>query len=140
MNITLGSAKLTARLKGLEQNLPKMIDEALEITASEGARNIIERGKKGKGYLGKFAPYSPAYAKIRQKKGRQVSYVDLNDTGNMWGALSATMEKRGLAKIYFLDSISNKKAYFNNKTRPFFGFNRKDRKDLAKYFQAQIKL
>lgn len=140
MNLTLGSAKLTARLKRLEKDLPKKIDKALEIVASEGARNIIQRGNRGKGYLGRFAPYSPAYAKIRQKKGRQVNYVDLNDTGQMWNSLSSGMEKRGVAKIYFADALGNKKAYFNNKKRPFFGFSQKDKKALFKFFQAQIKI
>ena len=140
MNITLGSAKLTARLKQLENGLPEKIDKALEIVASEGARNIADRGKKGRGYKGVFAPYTPAYAKVRRKKGRQVAYVDLNDTGKMWGGISAALEKRGIAKIYFIGENANKKAYFNNKKRPFFGFSDKDRRALLKFFQAQIKL
>jgi hypothetical protein len=140
MNITLTSTKLTARLNSLDKGLQKQIDNALEITASEAARNIADRGKRGGGYLGKFAPYSPDYAKVRRAKGRQVSYVDLTDTGQMWAGLSATLERRGVAKIYFLNADANRKAYFNNKKRPFFGFNAKDKKALIKFFTSKIKI
>jgi len=140
MKIELGSSKLTARLNRLEKDLPKKIDKALQIVASEGARNIVQRGNKGRGYLGRFAPYSPAYAKIRQKKGRQVAFVDLNDTGQMWSSLTSTLESRGVAKIYFADATANRKGYFNNKKRPFFGFNSKDKKKLLTFFETQIKL
>ena len=138
MKLTLDSSKLAARLAKAEKELPKKIDRALTIVASEGARNIVDRGNKGRGYKGTFAPYSPAYAKFRQKKGRQANPVDLNFTGQMWGSLTSGLKTSGTASIFFADALGNKKAYFNNKKRPFFGFNSKDRKAFIKFFEKQI--
>jgi hypothetical protein len=42
-----------------------------------------------------FAPYSPAYARQRQARGRQVAFVDFSDTGKLWGAVRATVEATG---------------------------------------------
>jgi hypothetical protein len=140
MKINLNSSKLQARLKKADEGLQNQIDDALEITAQDAARNIADRGKKGRGYMGKFAPYTPAYAKVRRAKGRQVAYVDLNDSGEMWGGISAALERTSVAKIYFIGKDANEKAYFNNKKRPFFGFNDKDKKDLIKFFKSMIKI
>jgi hypothetical protein len=139
MKISLSSARLESRLKKLGRDLPKQIDKALGIVASEGARNIQDRGLRGKGYKGSFEQYSPAYAKFRQKKGRNVYPVDLNFTGKMWAGLSSR-NGSGFAEIYFSNADANRKAYFNNKKRPFFGFNSSDKKKLMRFFEKQIKI
>ena len=140
MNISLDSAKLKARLKKADATLSKQIDKALEITASEGARNIVNRGLKGKGYAGSFKPYSVAYAKFRKKKGRKDSPVDLNFTGKMWASLIGKRVSSKIAEISFTSADANRKAFFNNRERPFFGFNSKDKKALLTFFERQIKL
>ena len=140
MKINLNSSKLQARLKKADEGIQNQIDNALEIIAMEGARNIVQRGNKGKGYAGSFKPYSPAYAKFRQKKGRGVRPVDLNFTGQMWAALKGDRVKRGLAEISFIGKEANTKGYFNNQKRPFFGFNNKDIRKFVKFFEKQIKI
>ena len=152
MKLTLDSSKLAARLAKAEKELPKKINMALEIVASEGARNIVDRALRGKGYRGNFAPYSPAYAAAKRRgwaasKGRESfsgdpsGKVNLTVSGNMLGNLredGAKLVRSGLARIAFTRSTENKKAYFNNKKRPFFGFNSKDRKAFIKFFEKQI--
>ena len=152
MKINLNSSKLQARLKKADEGLQKKIDTALEIVASEGARNIVDRALRGKGYKGNFAAYSPAYAAAKRRgwaasKGRESfsgdpsGKVNLTVSGEMLGNLredGAKLVRSGLATIAFTRFSENKKAYFNNKKRPFFGFNSKDRKAFIKFFEKQI--
>lgn len=151
MNLNISSSKLQARLNKADKELPKQIDRALQIIASEGARNIEERGQKGKGYKGSFIPYSASYAKAKRNGWRATSkregfsgdpsgVVNLTLHGRMWAGLTSKLAKKGMAEIYFSTADANKKAYFNNKKRPFFGFSNKDRIAFVKFFEKQIKI
>ena len=137
MNISVASGSV---MKRLDVKLKPKIEKALGQIASEGARGIESRGLKGRGYKGSFKAYLPEYAKFRKKKGRKIAPVDLNFTGQMWAALTSKTVSDKSAEIYFTSKDANKKAYFNNKKRPFFGFNSKDKRKFRRFFEDAIKL
>ena len=111
------------------------IQMALFKTAAIGIQFIQDRTAKGVDIDGqRFKPYSEKYAFFRAKKGRTPVNVDLNFTGQMLGDMSQKANSKR-AVIYFLRGSEAKKAFHNNKTRAFFGFNRLEEKQLAKTFE-----
>jgi len=111
---------------------------ALLRTAQVGLDIIEDRTETGDGYKGKFEPYQESYALFRAKNGRSASNVDLNFTGQMLGSMT-TKANAKQAVIFFSSAASAKKAAMNDKTRPFFGFNRVEKKRLGKAFTRFIK-
>jgi hypothetical protein len=121
------------------------ITKALSKTAQVGINIILDRTEKGQGYEGKFKPYSKGYA-IAKKNGwprskdrRSFSgdasgIVNLNVTGTMIGGMTSKANSKR-AVIFFTNPKITKKAVHNNKTRPFFGFNRLEEKQLAETFE-----
>ena len=75
-------AKTRANLALLNANRPA---ETLKLAMDLKALVQLRIQTIGVGATGaKLAPYVPAYALARQKRGRQTEYVDLTDTGRMW--------------------------------------------------------
>ena len=58
-------------------------------------------------------------------------------TGQMLGAMT-TKANRRQAEIFFIGSNQNRKATFNNRTRPFMGFDKREEKRLAKVFERHL--
>lgn len=77
-----------------------------------------------------FVPYSPAYAKYREKKLRSGS-VNLNFTGEMMRDITVEKITNGY-KIYFRSDAQNEKATWHNfgtkklPQREFFNMNKND--------------
>ena len=142
MNITLAldSKKWENDLKILQKSMPQVIDKALLATAQFGTQIILDRTERGIGYTGAFDSYSAKYALFRKAAGRKTSPVDLNFSGKMLGAMAATKERKGVAKIYFTRASEAAKAVGNNRKRPFFGFNRQEQDKLRRFFSNRIKV
>ena len=142
MNITLAldSKKWENDLKILQKSMPQVIDKALLATAQFGTQIILDRTERGIGYTGAFDSYSAKYALFRKAAGRKTSPVDLNFSGKMLGAMAATKERKGVAKIYFTRASEAAKAAGNNRKRPFFGFNRQEQDKLRRFFSNRIKV
>lgn len=142
MNITLAldSKKWENDLKILQKSMPQVIDKALLATAQFGTQIILDRTERGIGYTGAFDSYSAKYALFRKAAGRKTSPVDLNFSGKMLGAMAATKERKGVAKIYFTRASEAAKASGNNRKRPFFGFNRQEQDKLRRFFSNRIKV
>jgi hypothetical protein len=139
--IVFDSKGIELKLTKIQRSLPQMIDRALIQTAIEGASLIKDRTKSGVSYSGgAFKPYSSRYRLFRIKKGRQASPVNLDFYGTMMGAMAATKVSKGVAKIYFTRGTEAKKAAFNDKMRPFFGFNRQEQGRLQNFFERRIKV
>ena len=137
--IVFDSTGIELRLTKIQRSLPQMIDRALIQTAIEGASLIADRTKSGVSYSGgAFKPYSSRYRLFRIKKGAKTSPVDLNLTGKMMGSMASSKVSRGVAKIYFTRGKEAKKAAFNDKMRPFFGFNRQEQGRLQNFFERRI--
>jgi len=136
--IKTNAKKIEKALKQKGKDVGKSMKRALSITAQEGINIIEARTEDGVGYKGgAFKGYSAKYARFRSAKGRGKS-VDLQFTGRMLGSMTSKADSKK-ATIFFTRAEEAKKAAMNNKTRPFFGFNRQEEKQLAKTFFRYIK-
>ncbi len=138
VDIKTNAKKVQAALKKKGKDVGKSMKRALSITAQQGINIIEARTEDGVGYKGgAFKGYSEKYAKFRRDKGRGKN-VDLQFSGRMLGSMTSKADKRK-AKIFFTRAEEAKKAAMNDKTRPFFGFNRQEEKQLANVFFRNIK-
>jgi len=118
---------------------------ALLKTAQVGVSIITDRTAKGDGYKGAFEPYKKSYAIWKTKPvnqgggGHTSTMPNLNLTGFMLKAM-ITKANPKQAVIFFSNPKDAKKAAMNDKTRPFFGFNRAEKKRLGKAFTRFITL
>jgi hypothetical protein len=99
---------------------PNVFKTALGRTAEFVMGLIKQRTARGQDANKRsFPPYTQVYKEFRHKKGRQVSYPDLNFTGQM---LSNMTQKStpSYAEIYFSNKSQAVKAMGNNKKRNFF--------------------
>lgn len=136
IDISLSTKSIESKIALIEREFPREIDNALAKTAFYGSNIIQDRTNDGRGLKGMFKKYTPEYAEFRREKGRG-SKVDLNFTGQMMGAMTVT-KGRGYAEIRFNNALANKKAYFNNRTRPFFGFQVKERRQLIEFMKRRL--
>ena len=124
MAIEIKNADVLLRIT--EETLRKKLD-VFEQAVSDEATRIVLRTQAGKDVDGAaFAPYSKAYAKVRQKKGRKTSPVDLLFTGKMLAAIQTRIRRfaQGVeATIYFSNPQEAAKAAGNQRLRPFFGLS-----------------
>lgn len=138
VRIKTNAKKVEKALKKKGKNVNKSLKRALSITAQEGINIIEDRTQDGVGYKGgAFKEYSDKYAKFRRAKGRG-NNVDLQFTGRMLGSMTSKADRKK-ATIFFTRAEEAKKAAMNNKTRPFFGFNKQEEKRLANVFFRNIK-
>lgn len=72
-------------------------EQELKIIGSDLAALIKLRIQgSGKNYLNQpFSPYTSGYAAQRQKRGRQIGYVDYTDTGRMWASVYPDVDGNG---------------------------------------------
>ena len=139
------SKSVDAMFKKLKSQFSKDIKKELLATTEKAITMIEDRTAKGKGYSGRFKPYSKEYAIFRSKKGRQTRFVDLNFKGTMLGAMKSKIDQQGsisakslIGEISFTRATEAKKAMFNNQKRPFFGFNKREKDYLRKFFYKRL--
>lgn len=113
------------------------VKSALLKTALHGINIIEDRTADNRGLKGRFPKYSPKYLEFRKSKGRGKN-VDLQFTGKMLGSMSA-ISTNSYAEIYFMRATEAKKASGVGKKRPFFGFSRKERSNLAEVLFKALK-
>jgi len=129
-----------SKLAEIQRKLPSIIDSAITKAAVSVSNQIKRNASQGKGLRNKaFRGYTPSYAKFRQKKGRSVAPVDLNFTGQMFGAMNGQFARKGVAKVYFASVAQSRKAFFNNRIRPFFGLDTAYRKLAGNVVRAHFK-
>ena len=146
MKVAFDATRVTGLLDKTVKALPSEIDKALAMTAMQGINIIEDRTSEGRGYLGAFRPYSPAYAKFRSNRGRQITPVNLNFTGRMLSSMASRRVSRGVQEIYFTRAEEARKAYYHNVTgagkgritRKFFGFNQNEKSALARFFKSRL--
>ena len=137
LDITTNAERIIRALRRRGRDVNESIKSALSITAQEGINIIEQRTQDGKGYKdGAFKPYSEKYSRFRRSRGRGQN-VDLQFTGRMLGSMTSRADSKK-AIIFFTRAEEAKKAAMNNKTRPFFGFSRKERKQLGRVFFRNI--
>ena len=129
-------------LKKLEKKLPRAIEESLNRVSAYGVKQITEKTQKcvlpdG----GRLKPYAQSTKKARQKKGRQVSVVDLTDTGQMFRSLTWKADRKK-STLFFRRQSENRKAAYHDffgagkkkVVRPFFSIGRKDEIQIQKRY------
>lgn len=137
-DVTIDARGLERTLNNASVDIQRQIQKSLLKTAQFGTQIILDRTERGVGYKGKFKPYSAPYKKIRSEKGRGL-VPDLNFSGRMLASIKQTNESKNVAKIYFGRAQEAKKAAFNDKLRPFFGFNSLEKDRLSKFFRKDFK-
>ena len=138
VNIKSNAKEVSKRIGKKGKELSASIKRALSITAQSGINIIEARTSKGVGFKGgKFKDYTPIYAAFRASKGRG-NNPDLQFTGQMLSSMTSRASSKQ-AEIFFARATESKKAAMNNKSRPFFGFSRKEEKQLGEVFFRALK-
>ena len=138
VNIKSNAKEVSKRIGKKGKELSASIKRALSITAQSGINIIEARTSKGDGFKGgKFKDYTPIYAAFRASKGRG-NNPDLQFTGQMLSSMTSRASSKQ-AEIFFTRATESKKAAMNNKSRPFFGFSRKEEKQLGEIFFRALK-
>ena len=135
INVSIGG---TTKVSTLQKQVSAKMRKALAVAGTQALTMIKRRTDKGQGLDGKFKPYSKEYQKYKIKKRKSPNVVTLKDTASMM--LNMTGRVQGnTALIYFDTSESNRKAYFNNKLRPFFDLTREEQKKIGNTFTRYLK-
>jgi len=146
VKVKANTIKVDKYLKSLEKKFPKAIQQSLNRVSAFGVKQITEKTQKGKGPDGaRFRGYAESTKKSRLKKGRQVSFVDLTDTGQMFRSLT-WKARRNKSTLFFRRHAENKKASFHDYfgagkskvVRPFFSIGRKDEIQIHKRFAQHL--
>lgn len=143
------------RLERVTKDIAKDIESskrlAMTRTVLAGTEIIEDRTSKGRGINGPFKRYSESWARIRRELGKtsptpnlEFGYERVGSTfrsrPTMLSSLSQRAESKKSGIIFFTNREAAKRAAFNNKSRPFFGFNRKEERRLADVYLSGIKI
>ena len=125
---------ITTIPENMQEQVREKIQSALYRVAQIGINIILDRTESGRGFEGgQFKPYNEKYAAFRVDKGRGLQ-PNLNFTGQMLGSITSRADSQK-AEIFFRGATNSAKAAHNNKSRPFFGFSRAEKKKLANKFE-----
>jgi len=146
VKITANTIDVSNYIKKVTKTIPRDIQKGLAQASLFGIQQITEKTQKGQmPDGGRFRPYSKRTKKDRAKRGRQISFVDLTDTGRMFRSLTNKVT-RNKATLFFRRQEENKKAFFHDvghgkmPQRPFFAIGRRDEDKIRKIFFRAIKL
>ena len=146
VKITANTIDVSNYIKKFAKQMPGNIQKGLAQASLFGIQQITDKTQKGQmPDGGKFRPYSKRAKKDRAKRGRQISFVDLTDTGRMFRSLTNKVTKNK-ATLFFRRQEENKKAFFHDKgigkmpQRPFFAIGRRDEDKIRSIFFKAIKL
>tara|TARA_R110000772_G_scaffold98775_3_gene198311 strand:+ start:1056 stop:1490 length:435 start_codon:yes stop_codon:yes gene_type:complete len=129
-----------SRFTTLRKRYASRINHALDIAAQVATRRIVERTGRGQ-QINKagFKKYTSAYeASKRNMQGVNFRGVNLQVTNDMLGSITNTQPTNHKTTIFFGGAKQAKKAFVNQKTRPFFGLNRDDHKEIRKVFGREL--
>lgn len=135
LNVSIGGS---LRVTTLQKQVSDKMRKALAVAGTQALTMIKRRTNKGQGLDGKFKPYSKEYKKYKAEKGKSTNVVNLRDTATMMTSMISRIQG-DTALIYFATSESNKKAYFNNKLRPFFDLTKEEQKKIGNTFSRYLK-
>mgnify|MGYP003139576336 FL=1 len=129
-------------LTSLKQKQKSAINSALSRVSNMALLMITKRTQSGKlPDGGNMLPYAKSTKKTRRKKGRQISFVDLTDSGKMFRSLDfrtggfkstlffANKEREKIASFHDSFGVGKKKV-----KRPFFAIGRKEEEQIKEEF------
>lgn len=120
-------------------NIPQRMRDKIDVLVvnfneamKDAKTTILDRLDKGEGPTGSLAPYSPAYKKYKEKKGRSGDVVNMRFTGNMLSSMitETTKTPDGAKGVIKFGGSEIKKVKGNLEKRPFFGLNEDDIKRI----------
>jgi phage gpG-like protein len=146
VKVTANTIDVSNYIKKITKTIPRDIQKGLAQASLFGIQQITDKTQKGQmPDGGRFRPYSKRTRKDRAERGRQISFVDLTDSGRMFRSLTfkATRNK---STLFFRRQEENKKAFFHDTghgkmpQRPFFAIGRRDEDKIRSIFNKAIKL
>ena len=142
IRVKYNSIEVKNYLNSILKRTPSAIQQSLNRVSAYGVKQITEKTQKGqKPDGGTFEPYAKSTRKSRLKRGRQVSFVDLTDTGQMFRSLTWNA-KGNKSELFFRRQAENRKASYHDYfgagkkkvVRSFFSIGRKDEIQIQKRF------
>ena len=146
VKIKANTIEVVKFLKSIERKVPKAITESLNRVSAYGVKQITEKTQSGKlPDGGRFKGYAKSTKKNRSKRGRQIGFVDLTDTGQMFRSLTFKSTKNK-SSLFFRRQSENRKASYHDffgagkskVVRPFFSIGRKDEIQIQKRFAQHL--
>ena len=146
IKIKANTIEVTKYLKRLQKTIPKDIKTALNKVSAFAVKQVTEKTQKGeKPDGGRFKGYAKSTKKDRTKRGRQIGFVDLTDTGQMFRSLTFKAN-RNKSTLFFRRQAENRKASYHDffgagkkkVIRPFFAIGRKDENKIRDIFFKSI--
>jgi hypothetical protein len=150
ISVKINAEKVLLNLTHMMRKMPYETKKALSITAQYGINIIQDRTAKGDGINKEFKDYNPIYAQRkalgwpvtktqRSFGGDPSGIVNLNLRGEMLSSMTSKASP-SKATIFFSRKAEANKAFWNNKQRPFFGFNDKEQRKLRAVFRKAFEL
>jgi hypothetical protein len=118
--VTIDTRKAKVQLERLSNNIKRAIPKSLNRAGEKTKELIINRTARGVGLNGAFKRYNKSYRDFRSAKGRSTK-PDLNFSGRMLSSIDVERRSTNKVIVGFKRKEEEKKAKFNQKTRPFFG-------------------
>ena len=118
--VTIDTRKAKVQLERLSNNIKRAIPKSLNRAGEKTKELIINRTARGVGLNGAFKRYNKSYRDFRSAKGRSTK-TDLNFSGRMLSSMDVERRSTNKVIVGFKRKEEEKKAKFNQKTRPFFG-------------------
>lgn len=123
--VTINVRQARAQLERLSSRINRAIPKALSRSGEKAKELIINRTAKGQGLNGAFKNYSTDYRDFRKSKSRG-SKPNLNFSGRMLSDMDVKRVSTNKVLIGFKRKEEEKKAKFNQKSRPFFGIKQSE--------------
>jgi len=115
--------QLVQNIENLINDLPVIVGDIILQIGLDGKaliqRRVQEEGKTASGES--TGLYSTAYEKKRAKKGRQINFVDVTDTGEMWRSIGFKEKKQNnkesIVTIAGRDEFTQNKINWNSEKK-----------------------
>ena len=146
VKFTANTVEVSNFIKRLQKKIPNEIQMGLARASAFGIKQITDKTQKGQlPDGGRLRPYKKSTKKSRSKRGRQVGFVDLTDSGRMIRSLTSKITK-SKGSLFFRRQEENKKAFLHDTgtrfmdSRPFFAIGRRDEDKIRDIFFKAIKI
>ena len=136
---TVDDRRLQQKINQQIREQPRQIQRVLGRTAEFLMGLIKQRTQRGKNADGiPFPQYKPDYKAFRREAGKQVSFPDLNFSGNMLSNMTQKANSKQ-ATLFFASKFETLKAVGNQKKRTFFAIGDRETKTLINFFAKEFK-
>jgi len=133
--VTIDTKKAKVQLERLSNNIKRAIPKSLNRAGEKTKELIINRTARGEGLNGAFKKYNNSYRDFRSAKGRSTK-PDLNFSGRMLSSIDVERVSTNKVIVGFKRKEEEKKAKFNQKSRPFFGVKTSEMGQIENAFKT----